>query len=277
MSSKWLITDEEDDRLQGISCEAQVMYMRGFRRYADYSTGVVNVTHGMLKRLVEFIPDDGCRNDQRRVVDITTNYVRARIAELERAGLIEKIAKKSRFETPSFCCLLAAIGSVRPDLEQQRNNKEGTTSVKPVFTLVKAEGTTKEQQGGNNKIPGIQVLQEEDKSSLSEAPASDRVSACPHLQIIDIYHDALPELPCIVVSRWTGSKDAKALQARWREDSRHQSLDFWTRFFAVVRTNSFWMGQNDRGWSANLRWLVKRDNFDKVLERMVNTQESANG
>ncbi|MCK7461176.1 MAG: replicative DNA helicase [Sphingobacterium sp.] len=29
------------------------------------------------------------------------------------------------------------------------------------------------------------------------------------------------------------------------------------------------MGQNERGWKANLRWLVKRENFDKVLERMV--------
>jgi hypothetical protein len=103
--------------------------------------------------------------------------------------------------------------------------------------------------------------------------------ACPHLDIIGIYHDVLPELPRIVSSRWDGSADANALRQRWRESPRHQSLDFWHRFFSAVRDNPHWMGGNDRNWQANLRWLVKRCNFDKVIERMVTRryQESANG
>ncbi|NCA72517.1 MAG: hypothetical protein EOM91_21140 [Sphingobacteriia bacterium] len=107
---------------------------------------------------------------------------------------------------------------------------------------------------------------------------ADRRPACPHSDIIDTYHDVLPELPGIVKSRWTGSKDEDALRTRWREDKRHQSLDFWRRFFAAVRTNPHWMGNNDRGWSADLRWLVKRANFDKVIDRMANARrEVAHG
>lgn len=111
---------------------------------------------------------------------------------------------------------------------------------------------------------------------MSESPSGDsdrRVVGgnppCPHSEIIALYHETLPELSAIAVSRWPESKDAKALQARWREDGRHQSLDFWGRFFATVRTNPHWMGQGPSGWSANLRWLVKRDNFAKVIDRMV--------
>jgi hypothetical protein len=116
-------------------------------------------------------------------------------------------------------------------------------------------------------------------TTVADAP-SDRPAVCPHLDIIDLYHDTLPELPGVVRSRWSGSADAEALRQRWRESPRHQSLDFWQRFFLAVRENPHWMGENDRHWQANLRWLVKRANFDKVIERMVTArrrQEAAHG
>lgn len=102
---------------------------------------------------------------------------------------------------------------------------------------------------------------------------------CPHQDIIALYHAMLPELPVIVVSRWNESKDAVSLRTRWKEDRRHRSMDFWERFFATVRTNPHWMGQNGSGWTANLRWLVTRANFDKVIDRMVTVsrQETAHG
>lgn len=107
------------------------------------------------------------------------------------------------------------------------------------------------------------------------APPSRLVPPCPHRAIIELYLDMLPELRGVVASRWGESKDAKALATRWREDKRHQSLDFWRRFFGTVRTNPHWMGSNDRGWAADLRWLVKRENFDKVIDRMVFDREAA--
>jgi len=38
MRSQW--NDAEDEALQGLTPEAQVIYLRGFRRYMDYRTGV---------------------------------------------------------------------------------------------------------------------------------------------------------------------------------------------------------------------------------------------
>jgi hypothetical protein len=116
----------------------------------------------------------------------------------------------------------------------------------------------------------------------SEPPIGDSapsVASCPHQDILHLYHESLPELKTVVYSRWSGSKDADALRARWREDKRHQSLDFWQRFFATVRTNSHWMGKGQSGWSADLRWLVKRSNFDKVVDLMVDNahRDAAHG
>ncbi|MEA3277070.1 MAG: helix-turn-helix domain-containing protein [Pseudomonadota bacterium] len=97
-----------------------------------------------------------------------------------------------------------------------------------------------------------------------------RAPTCPHMEIVGLYHEALPDLPLIIASRWPGSQGAKDLDSRWHEDARHQTLAFWEWFFEIVLTNPHWRGENDRGWKADLRWLVKRSNFDKVLERGVN-------
>lgn len=101
------------------------------------------------------------------------------------------------------------------------------------------------------------------------------VTLCPHQEIIGLYHEILPELNGIIVSRWRGSKSEIALRTRWKEDSRHQNLDFWGRFFQTVRTSQRWMGDNGIGWKADLHWLIKRANFDKVLTHMVNNQQEA--
>lgn len=103
-------------------------------------------------------------------------------------------------------------------------------------------------------------------------PAARDRDDCPHQEIIALYHQILPELPIIVLSRWRGSQSEIHLRARWREDPRHRDLRFWERFFKTVRTNPHWMGHNQSGWQANLRWLVKRENFTKVVERMVDQE-----
>jgi len=107
---------------------------------------------------------------------------------------------------------------------------------------------------------------EEDKNTLVET----KVSTCPHKEIIAKYHEVLPMLSTIVESRWAGSSRAKQLQARWKEDERHQDINFWETYFESVKHSPFYLGQNDRQWKADLGWLTKRDNFDKMIDKMVN-------
>lgn len=151
MSARWLITDAEDDKLQGLSCEAQVIYMRLFRRYADFDTGVVSITLGQVKRTVEFIPDWGSKEQPRRVADVSNHYARARIAELERAGLVEKLPKVERFDAPKYRCLYASTALIRPEKEPQRNRKERTASentveMRPQSTVLRKGAAREEPQ-----------------------------------------------------------------------------------------------------------------------------------
>lgn len=88
---------------------------------------------------------------------------------------------------------------------------------------------------------------------------------CPWLQIIELWNSTRPELPAVLPKRWKGAS-AQALVARWSEDPDCQTLDWWKGLFEFVGACPHLMGKNDRGWTADLRWLVKAENFAKVLE-----------
>ena len=90
---------------------------------------------------------------------------------------------------------------------------------------------------------------------------------CPHQEIISLYHAALPSCPRM--KTW-GDERQESLRARWREDEKRQSLDYWRRFFASVAESEFLTGrsygQGKRPFFASLDWLVLPTNFAKVIE-----------
>lgn len=103
-------------------------------------------------------------------------------------------------------------------------------------------------------------------SGESNSAASERKPKVFHGKVIATYHRLLPELRVVAPTRWPGSKRERALDTRLRESEAHRDGSFWRWFFCAVRTNPHWMGGNDRGWVADLGWLLERRNFDKVIE-----------
>lgn len=101
--------------------------------------------------------------------------------------------------------------------------------------------------------------------------------ACPHEAIIAAFHEALPTLP--KVRQWTPNR-RKAMQARWREDAERQTLEWWRGFFGYVAESDFLTGRSKRGnghaaWECSLPWLLKAENFAKVLEGHYENREAA--
>lgn len=90
---------------------------------------------------------------------------------------------------------------------------------------------------------------------------------CPHQSIIALYHEILPMCPTI--RDWTPSR-AQLLRARWNEDTRRQSLDYWRRFFAFVAESDFLTGRTSspgrKPFRASLEWICKAENFTKIRE-----------
>lgn len=115
----------------------------------------------------------------------------------------------------------------------------------------------------------------QDPSSKTQVKA-EAGDACPHDEIIAAYHELLPANPRI--KAWSGGRQAN-LRTRWREDAKRQSLDYWRRFFAHVAASPFLTGQvedrNGRPFLPGLDWLVKPDNFAKVIENRYHDRRPA--
>ena len=97
---------------------------------------------------------------------------------------------------------------------------------------------------------------------------------CPHQQIINLFSEELPQLPQPKVKLWNG-KRANNLRARWNEDPERQSLEWWQDYFSQVSGIPFLLGQNDRGWKADIGWLVEQKNMVKVLEGNYSRHDSS--
>lgn len=99
---------------------------------------------------------------------------------------------------------------------------------------------------------------------------------CPHQQLIGLYAKHLPEMPQPRI--WDG-KRSENLRARWRwvltakksNGRRYASdldsaLNFFDRFFGYVAASDFLTGRDGRWSGCDLAWLVKAENFAKVIE-----------
>ena len=111
------------------------------------------------------------------------------------------------------------------------------------------------------------------RSTKPKAPVTD---------IYDAYNEVLGEkLPKALILTDARKRD---IAARWNEllNTEHKGklrysgvedgLHWWKRLFAKVTLCPHWMGENDRGWRADLDWIINKKNFVKVLEYVPNNK-----
>ena len=122
----------------------------------------------------------------------------------------------------------------------------------------------------------------------ADQPATKQtLPACPHLELLDIFAEKLPELPQPKPELWEGAR-AKALAARWKwcltakkrngeryATSKAEALDFFKRYFGYVGKSDFLTGRDGRWSGCDLAWLVKADNFAKVLQGNYENRQEA--
>lgn len=123
-------------------------------------------------------------------------------------------------------------------------------------------------------MPYQEQEQEQKKSSCPQPVAGDSQQAgkaesdsCPHEQIIAAYHELLPTGRRVKV--WNETRRAK-LRARWREDKKRQSLEWWWKFFAYIAESDFLTGRTStpgrHPFEIDLEWIVAPANFVKIVE-----------
>lgn len=112
----------------------------------------------------------------------------------------------------------------------------------------------KRSEEKNYSLPSVRVI---------PPPAED----VPYQQIVNLYHELLPELPRI--AKLTSNRKAQ-IRARWKGKDA-EDLEDWKQFFALVKASRFLKGLSPapagrKVFLADLDWLTKEGNFMKVVE-----------
>ena len=120
-------------------------------------------------------------------------------------------------------------------------------------------------------------LAENDAAAHSGSPKRKANPTVPTQQVLQTYNDVLGNrLP---KAQMLNDKRKRVIAQRWREMLNSQDpsgkvrftdtasgLAWFAKFFAKVAMNPHWLGENDRGWRADLDWILKPDNFLRILE-----------
>jgi len=109
----------------------------------------------------------------------------------------------------------------------------------------------------------LEEIREKNKTLMSPDKPVDRV---PVKEIIDLYHQKLPQLPAC--QKITKAREG-AIKQRWREDL--PALENWGNYFDYIGKSPFLMGSVEPTsgrppFRACLEWVCNAANYTKILE-----------
>lgn len=157
----------EDDLLHGLPEQAQLLYLRGLRRYMDYATAIVGgsarrISLLMFCELIEVFPHQGMKG-----VRPDKSKVRRLLGWLERVGLIERIEDKDGYlvyflPLAKNDVYIDAPSSVqnKPDAKQTQRRRESKPNSDAVLNMVdNAPKTEKTKKLDTHLISNIKQIQ----------------------------------------------------------------------------------------------------------------------
>ena len=152
-------------------------------------------------------------------------------------------------------------------IDQSKNDSEENESVADIMPYV----ADKSGQIVTNPARREESRLEENikpiDTNVSIVVNENQIPDCPHQEIISLYakHLAVGLQP----KSWDGAR-AAMLKTRWREKKKRQDLAWWDKFFEYISRSDFLTGKvtpkNGRPFEINLPWILKKENFDKIID-----------
>jgi len=124
---------------------------------------------------------------------------------------------------------------------------------------------TSKQPASNHK----QECKEGENGKKQPLSSSTKADPIPYQKIVDSYNENLPALRrCIKVT----DKVRNTIRKSWNADKRHQSFEFWDRYFAAVpkltKRVEFWSGV-DGGNKHGIDLIARQEVFERTIEELV--------
>ncbi len=149
---------------------------------------------------------------------------------------------------------LKAKGAIR--IEQLNKAKHDRTNF---YTIIFESACLIEEGNLHSSIGARSADLHTENTAEKKSSRHQQADDIPYDQIFDAYERVLPGKPRVRIR-----DDARrgAVRSLWRKDKKYQSVEFWERYFGVVRQSTFLMGQRTFAFD----WLMKPANFKKVAE-----------
>jgi phage replication O-like protein O len=158
---------------------------------------------------------------------------------------------------------------------KSKMDQNGNDVTKMVTSEVTKTGTHKRQKDINTSTDVEERIGVDQKNPKSKTNA---LPNCPHMELLDLWAEVMPDQRQHAKNLWSGSKREKALAQRWKQGFKikHEvtgeplytdlasGLDWWGRFFRYLRKSKFLMSDNN--WFS-LEWIANRDHFDNIIEK----------
>lgn len=174
------------------------------------------------------------------------------------------------------------------EIEKYQQRAEHSRSVGKLGGRPRKPGDNPEGYPGETRevLPGLAVENPNQshkpvkaKAKGADAPSSEPVVPdCPHEALLSLY---AKHLPMLTQPRLWEGKRVELMRARWRACSKEnpvwpgykteaEGLAFWEKFFAAVAESPVLTEGIKRpdgsAWKPDLPWLLKAENFIKVIE-----------
>lgn len=116
------------------------------------------------------------------------------------------------------------------------------------------------------------IRRKKEEGRIEEKEQEEKVPL-QYTQIVALYTALLGDkLPKVL--KLTDARKA-AIKARWEEYGEgKEAEEAFTRLFKKTAASAFLTGQNDRKWTADFDWLMKPNNFTRVLEGKYDNRET---
>jgi uncharacterized protein YdaU (DUF1376 family) len=159
------------------------------------------------------------------------------------------------------------------------STSEHTSADTPVILegIRNSYGKAYETHTPQNSDLKSQILEKDKNSTARRARSTNAKPTEQHQQIIDAYHELCPALPQVKV--WT-AKRRQSLDARIAERKAAGKpadvVDYWRDVFQQVAGSDFLCGRSV-DFRADLEWLIRPENFAKVIEGRYSGNRKTNG
>lgn len=264
MRTVW--NDEEEDALQGLPLRAQIIYLRGIRRYMDYAS---RISGGPGRRISLVMLAETAQESLNRQIQpkASKDAVRASIEQLKRAGLLQ------RLPDPDYLLFLLP----KADADQSGQNHRPSTAPLPPHGRRPAISSNRGADSKADNPPsalrpdwGHRPTHPEsgypDKSNLPDGRAGpSRNPAPPYQAIVDLYHQLLPSLPRVYKLNDARRRRIKAL---W--DDELEDLPSWGHYFRHIGRSDFLLGRipgrDGSPFLASFDFIIHPGKFIKIAE-----------